>query len=253
MTRAFLSATLIGMDKKYVLIGFAVVFGIGAGLGARLLLRREPAPAIVETAPAEAPTPPAAPAAPLPSLDEGAAFLRAQAAVLSTDARWSDWLKTEEPLRRAAAAVDLIAAGKVPRDALAFLSPRKRFSSGPAGYARYDRVADVFASIDAPAAAKLLKDLNPLFEQACREFGGSSCAYPDAFTRAADHLLGAPLASATAHLQPAKKGIAFVYADERLERLSPAQKQLMRMGPKNQGRIQAKLREIVAALGKTNG
>ena len=258
LTRALLSATLIGMDKKSVLLGFAVVFGIGAGVGMRLLLRRAPSPVAVETAPAAAPAPPSAPEAPLPSLEESTDFLRAKAAACSTDARWGDWLKTEDLLRRAAAAIDLIAAGKVPRDALSFLSPRKTFPlqriggnifADPAGYARYDRTTEVLAAINAPAAAKILKDLSPLFEQACREFGGSSCAYPGSFARAAGRLLETPPAEERPRLKPAEKGIVFAYADERLERLSPAQKQLLRMGPKNQARIQAKLQEIVLALG----
>lgn len=248
------------MDKRYILLGFAVTLGIGAGLGTRLFLRREPPPpAAVEPAPAPAAAPPAA-ATPLPTMEEAEVLLRAKAAALSTDARWGDWLKTEELLRRAAAAVDTIAAGKVPREALAFLSPRKKFPvkrsdegifADPAGYARYDRAAEVFATIDARAAARLLKDLGPLFAQACREFGGSACAYPDAFMRAAGHLLEAPPASEMARLKPSEKGIVFAYEDERLERLSPAQKQLLRMGPKNQARVTGKLREIVAALGPT--
>lgn len=247
------------MDKKYVLLGFAIVFGVGAGLGTRLFLRREPPPlAAVETA---APAPAAAvPAPPLPTMEEAEAVLRARATALSTDARWGDWLKAEDLLRRAAAAIDNVAAGKIPKDVFAFLAPRKKFPlkrvnggifADPAGYARYDRAAEVFAAIDAPAAAKLLKDLSPLFAQACREFGGSSCSYPDAFARAAGHLLEAPLATQTPRLKPSQKGVVFTFAEESLERLSPAQKQLLRMGPRNQGRIQTKLREILAALGST--
>jgi hypothetical protein len=38
-------------------------------------------------------------------------------------------------------------------------------------------------------------------------------------------------------------------ADERLESLSPAQKQLFRMGPRNVKIIQAKLRDIALYLG----
>jgi DUF3014 family protein len=41
----------------------------------------------------------------------------------------------------------------------------------------------------------------------------------------------------------------YAYVDDSLERLSPAQKQLLRMGPKNQATIQAKLREFTLALG----
>ena len=247
------------MDKKAVLIGFAVVFGIGAGLGARLLMSRTP-PVAVETAPPPEPAAaqPSVPAEPLPALDASDPFVRTRAATLSADARWRDWLKTEDLLRRAVAAFDMIAAGKVPRDALSFLAPRKGFPikhvdgqifADPAGYARYDRSGEIFASLDAAGAAWLLRELSPLFEQACREFGGAACAYPGAFARAAGHLTAAPLASPRQHLKPAEKGVVYVYADESLERLSPAQKQMLRMGPKNQAVIQAKLREIVAALG----
>lgn len=255
-----MSATLIVMDKKSVLIGCAVVFGIGAGLGTRLFLRREAPPAAVETAPATAvsATPPAAPAPPLPTMEEGEALLRARAAALSSDARWADWLKTEDLLRHAAAIIANLAADRNPREAFAFLAPRKKFPlkrvdgavfADPAGYARYDHVAEVVSGIDAAAAARLLKELGPLFSQACREFGGSSCDYPDAFVRAAGHLLQTPVAEQSPRLKPAEKGIVFAFADESLERLSAAQKQLLRMGPKNQLRIQAELRRIVLALG----
>ncbi len=40
----------------------------------------------------------------------------------------------------------------------------------------------------------------------------------------------------------------YEYADRTLEALTPAQKQLLRMGPANVARIQAKLREFQAAL-----
>jgi len=46
--------------------------------------------------------------------------------------------------------------------------------------------------------------------------------------------------------------VAYGFADARLQRLEPAQKQLLRMGPENVKRVQAKLRELVAAL-ETSG
>ncbi len=39
------------------------------------------------------------------------------------------------------------------------------------------------------------------------------------------------------------------YVDPKLEALSPAQKQLLRMGPENAQKIQAKLRELAGVLG----
>jgi hypothetical protein len=43
--------------------------------------------------------------------------------------------------------------------------------------------------------------------------------------------------------------VTHAYADPWLEDLSPAQKQLLRMGPSNQRRVQAKLRELAVAMG----
>jgi hypothetical protein len=45
------------------------------------------------------------------------------------------------------------------------------------------------------------------------------------------------------------KGIGYAYADERFEDLTAAQKQFLRMGPRNVGIIKAKLRQIALALG----
>jgi hypothetical protein len=42
--------------------------------------------------------------------------------------------------------------------------------------------------------------------------------------------------------------VVYEYADPKLEALSPAQKALLRMGPRNVPRVQAKLRELAAAL-----
>jgi hypothetical protein len=46
-----------------------------------------------------------------------------------------------------------------------------------------------------------------------------------------------------------KKILSYTMADESLEGLSQAQKQLLRMGPKNVRLIQGKIRELAAALG----
>ena len=44
-------------------------------------------------------------------------------------------------------------------------------------------------------------------------------------------------------------GTGFGYADERLESLTAAQRQLLRMGPRNTRVIKSTLREIALALG----
>jgi hypothetical protein len=60
-------------------------------------------------------------------------------------------------------------------------------------------------------------------------------------------LVGVPVPGADVLL--VHKGALNAFADPRLEELTAAQKQLLRMGPRNVRLIQAKLREIGSALG----
>ena len=63
--------------------------------------------------------------------------------------------------------------------------------------------------------------------------------------RAIVALLDTPAVDASARLKP--KGIGYAYTDERLESLTAAQKQLLRMGPRNVRIIKARLRDIALA------
>jgi hypothetical protein len=191
----------------------------------------------------------------LPSLEGSDATIRGRAAALSSDPAFAAWLKNEDLLPRFAAAANMIAQGKVPKDALAFMAPRGKFvarkSKGgyvasPASYARYDLIAKAIVSIDAAAAAKVFNDLKPLFEAAYRGLGETGDVR-DAVVRAAQELLSAPIPASAPSLK--EKGIGYAYVDDALERLSSAQKQLLRMGPNNQAAVQAKLRELLSALG----
>jgi hypothetical protein len=62
-------------------------------------------------------------------------------------------------------------------------------------------------------------------------------------------LLETPVVEGDVRLEP--RGALYEYADPRLEALLPAQKQLIRTGPRNTRLMQAKLREIALALGLT--
>jgi len=240
--------------KTYVLGAAAVVVLIG--VGAWLFVAKAPEPAPVPAAPPAEPAP-AVPAEPLPTLEDSDAWARARAAALSSDARFAGWLKNESLLQRWAAAVNMVGAGKVPVDALAFLRPRLKFvpirAGGrlfvdPRSYARYDAAADAFASIDARAAASFCKTARPLLDRAWAGLGESGSVV-DAVARAARELLAAPPAPERAELKPSEKGVVYVYADAALERLSPAQKQLMRMGPRGEAEVQAQVRALALACG----
>ena len=116
----------------------------------------------------------------------------------------------------------------------------------PRSYDRYVRIADAVASVDPRAAARVYATLKPRIEDANRDLGTQQ-PFDHTLERAIVALLATPVVDAGESLKP--KGIGYGYADERLESLTAAQKQLLRMGPRNVRVIKAKLREIALALG----
>jgi hypothetical protein len=154
--------------------------------------------------------------------------------------------------------MNMIANGRFPREIFAAFAPRGKFmvlrkNGGtfidPAGFARYDAFAAMIGKVDAVAAAKVLEELRPLFDAALRGLGERRLTLREAFPAAAGELLQTPLLEGDIPLRQGKVGITWLYAEERFESRSLVQKQLMRMGPKNQAIVQAKLRALTLALG----
>lgn len=241
-------------DNKAVGIGSAlIVVVIGAGIYMHKFAATAPALVAPMASPVEAPASPSG--EPLPKLEESDGFIRLKAAPLSSAPLFAVWLKTDDLLPRFAAAINMIGQGKVPKDGLSFMGPHKKFKvqkkngnffADPAGYARYDAVSATIGSLDAGAAARLLQTYKPLF-QAAYQGGGEQGDVQDAVVRAAQELLKTPVVAGPVPLK--EKGLVYAYVDDSLEHLSSAQKQLLRMGPKNQATIQAKIREFTLALG----
>ncbi|MBI3552905.1 MAG: DUF3014 domain-containing protein [Elusimicrobia bacterium] len=246
-------------ENKGLWIGIVVVGCLATGVGLYLNSKTKapppPEPVAASVTPAPGPAP--APAQiPLPSLAASDAFMRQQGAALSSNPGWADWLKQSELVRRFAAAAEIVANGKIPKDALDFLIPKKKFAtvknggnvySDPKNYARYDAQAAVIESIDASAAAKLFTAAKPLLDEACQELGRRSCDIKETALRDIKTLLAVP--SVDGPLRLRAKVVTWAMLDDNLENLSPPQKILIRMGPRNGPKVQAKLREFALALG----
>ncbi len=116
----------------------------------------------------------------------------------------------------------------------------------PRNASRYDGLAAVMSSFDAKAVAAFLRDVEPLLDLAGDR--GERGSFRAAFSLAVIRLGQTPALTTPPELRETKKGIVYAYADESLEKLGPARKQLLRMGPKNQAAVQAKLEEILKAL-----
>ncbi len=242
-------------DNSKVMVAAAVVAAVvGAGVyGYRSLNTPAPAPGL--SSPAHEPEAP--PPSHLPPLESIDAFVRGKAASLSPSPLVAEWLKQENLLERLTAATAMLARGKIPRDALSFLAPRGSFAVirrggktfvDPKSWARYDAAAEAAASIDAVAAVALFTEVEPLLKQAWRGVGDGRGEPRSALRGALEDLIAAPVPAETTELRSGKKGIGWAYADESLEKLGPARKQLMRMGPKNQAKVRAKLEALLKAL-----
>jgi hypothetical protein len=244
--------------KNKGLLAVAVLLAAGAAIGlygARSMLAPAPAAPGISSAPI---VPPAPIPANLPPLEQSDELFRLRAGALSPDPMLAAWLKQESLIPRLAAAMNMIANGRFPREIFAAFAPRGKFKVirknggvfiDPASFTRYDAFASMIDTVDAAAAAKVLKELGPLFDAALRGLGERRLTFHEAFPAAAGELLQTPSLEGDVALRQGKIGITWLYAEERFESRSLVQKQLIRMGPRNQAIVQAKLRALTLALG----
>ncbi len=199
---------------------------------------------------------PARPTEPLPALDASDAFVRRLVATFSAHPQLVTWLATNDLVRTFTALVDKIGVGASPARQARIAAPQGKFTTlgsgatlriDPVSYARYDTLAQVVDSVDANGAARAYQQLKPLMEQAYRDLGYPDGGFDKKFGLAIARLLETPVPDGDVHLQ--STSVSFKFADPELERLSPPQKQLLRMGPRNMKLVQDKLRAFAKAAG----
>lgn len=214
-------------------------------LGATEPLPLEPdAPPVVEP-----------PTEPLPALAESDALARELAAAVSRSPLLAPALRESGLIERFVAIVDQLAEGNTPRRDLAFLRPQGSFlvlgrepelRIDPGSYPRYDALAQAIAGLDSRAAVAAYRRLAPICEESYRALGYPEGGFEQRLRTALALLGSTPKIDASPALVAQVK--RYEFADLDLESLSDAQKQLLRMGPKNAALVAAKLREIEAAL-----
>jgi hypothetical protein len=206
---------------------------------------------------AEAPTEPEPeePEIVLPVLSDSDAFVRDALGKLSRHPGLAAFILTDELVRKIVAAVVNIAEGENPARLFPYLAPEEKFSVvervpnvflDPRSYHRYNVLAAAFASMDTDGLAKLYRISKPLMDEAHAELGYQDEPFDDALHKAITILLATPVVDERIALRGDSVNYTFVRG--RLEALSPAQKQLLRTGPENTRKVQAKLRELADAL-----
>ena len=253
-------------DRIFAVVGGGVVTAVAViaalmwlGTGVTVDAPQRAAVTVLEK-PAPAPVTSSATAGPIQraglASDRDSDLVREAAARLSAHPEFAAWLIHDRLLRRFVRAVDAIAGGYSPRDDLEFLGPDRPFLVREAegslviaagSFHRYDPVADVVASLDVGGAVELYRRFEPRLEEIYAEVGWGRDGFDVRFREAVDHLLAVEIE--TGPFEVEQRAIVYAYADDRFERLSEAQKQLLRMGPDNARRVVAALRELRHAMG----
>jgi hypothetical protein len=219
------------------------------------------APGVTETTVDTAPRPAGTAAEPgeqidLPPLDQSDALIRTLVSRLSSHPQIAAWLSTDELIRNMTVVVSNIADGQTPAKHLRAIKPVGAFgvrqagaavSIDPESYKRYDTIAAAVEGLDARGVARFYATIKPRIDEAYAELGMEEGKFDRTLERAIVTLLRTPIVEGDVRLRATS--VSYTFADPNLEALSKAQRQFIRMGPRNMRIVKARLREVAQFLG----
>lgn len=109
----------------------------------------------------------------------------------------------------------------------------------PATHRRFDNLIDTLVALEPEQAMSVYRALRPLFQEAYAELGLGSGNFDAVLVQAIDQIMTAE--SATGPFQLIKPSVMYVYAESRIEDMSPVAKQLLRLGPENTEKLKGRL------------
>lgn len=187
----------------------------------------------------------------LPMLDESdAAVLESMTGLFGLDAL-GELVYPEHVVQRIVATIDNLPRKKVAVQLLpvkpvagsfAVIAQDNASAIDPKNYLRYAKYVELLDAVDAKKAVGWYRGFYPLFQQAYRELGYPDRYFNDRLIEVIDHLLAAPEGAPSAALTHPEA--FYLYADPGLEALSAGDKIMLRIGPANEAKAKAKLREI---------
>jgi hypothetical protein len=192
----------------------------------------------------------------LPLLDGSDELIRDGVLSLTRHEGVNAWLAPNQLIRKFVAFTDNVARGQIAKEPIRSLSlegtflvdriNEKTFELDHSSYSRYTPFVKIAVSIDSRRAAEFYHLLRPLFQIAYAELGYGNQSFDDVMFQSIGRLLETPVIKGQIRLvQP---GVMYKFEDSKLESLSAAQKQLIRMGPENTRLLQAKISEIALEL-----
>ena len=196
------------------------------------------------------------PAFVLPRLNDSDQLIRDGVVSLTRHEVVNIWLSPNELIRKFVAFVDGVAIGQVAKDPVRVLAPQGPFLASQiseqvylldsASYERYYFFSEVVVSLDARRSAEFYLLVHPMLQEAYGELGSPDKKFNDVVFKAIGRLLETPVINKPIRLL--RPVVMYQFEDKKLESLSAAQKQLIRMGPKNTRALQVKLSEIALEL-----
>jgi hypothetical protein len=253
-------------DRLFVIIGCCLVLIVGGAAAvlwyAENLTGEGPTLPRVEVQPIKAPKAPVGrpevlPAShPAPSADPSDELLRSLITGISAYPAFASLLVRDDLIRRFVASVNLVAGGFSPRDELEDIQPAGRFLVreeadslviAAGSYRRYDTATEIFDSIDTEGAVETFRRLETRLDEAYHDMAWGRGPFEDRLREAIDHLLEVVLPAGLIEVE--RRSVTYAFAEDELERLTGAQRHLLRTGTRNATTIQSKLREIREAFG----
>lgn len=164
-------------------------------------------------------------------------------------------IRSENLVREFVVFVDNLAQGQVVRDSAMIKGPDTRFQVmvenettwvDPNTYKRYDQIVDWFVALDNQALVQVYEKYEPLFDEAYAEISMPNASFRARLKEAIDTLEKTPFQTGKIALNTEK--VMYRYADETLEKLPAAQRQMLRLGPDNGARVIVKLKDLYQSL-----
>jgi hypothetical protein len=193
----------------------------------------------------------------LPSLDESDALVQRELQALGLKANLLALLVNEEMIRRFVVQVDNIAQGQMVPEQAFFKGLSKDFQAKQQGqqyqldavnYSRYHPYLELMESAPKAQVVALFNQLYPLLQAAYVELGYPNQQFRDRLQQAFTVLIGAPEVADSPLL--VLDSVQYDFADSEVEQLSMAQKQMIRLGQKNQQRLKLLLSTYQPLLAK---
>lgn len=218
----------------------------------------EPATKVTETSPetdiaepviAVEPEATVAPEPAIPALDDSDAEVRQRLLSLDWRPGLASLFVTEDMLRSFAVQVDNIAQGQLAAGSALLQPLEQKFTVedgakpqlDEASFKRYEPYIQLLESVKPAQLVALFNRYEPLLQQAYAELGYPDQLFKNKLIEAIDELLATPDVNYPLALE--RPAVVYVFADPAIEQLPAAQKQMIRLGPDNQQRVKALLRQ----------